>query len=389
MGRHGENIRLRNDGRWEARILITDQESGNKHYKYLYGNTYQKVKQRRDEFLKGNNLICRKASALTAVSKETLLPAMTFKDAAAGWLASKRPMVKESTYIHYENQVKKHLLPEFEGTSLAEMNSADIEAFLIKKKQSGGLLGHAPLSENSLADIMMILMQILKYAKSRGFIPAVPDCPAFSATQSPITVLSREEQKKLVDYILANETPFSLGILIALYAGLRIGEVCALQWGDFDFVSRTVTVSKTAMRIYDADGKGPAKTKVVIDKPKTISSMRTVPLTDDLAYYLSSRHDDNESFVITQTDKCMEPRVCLDRYKRLLHRAGLPDYNFHLLRHTFATRCVEQGVDIKSLSEIMGHANVSITLQRYVHPSMELKREQINKINEPALSGQN
>ncbi len=389
MGRHGENIRLRSDGRWEARVFVADQTSGGKRYKYLYGKSYQEVKQRRDDFLRGNVFAYQRLPAIPAASKAQLPPEVTFGTVAADWLAAKRPMVKESTYIHYARQVERHLLPEFESMSPAEIDSVRIETFLTRKKQSGSLAGHTPLSANSLADIKLILMQILKYAKAHGLILMVPDCPATPFIQRPVIVLSREEQETLVCYILAHETVFTLGILVALYAGLRIGEVCALKWSDFNLTSGTVTVSRTVMRIYDADGDDSAKTKVLIDKPKTISSLRTIPLTEDLIFYLSSRQGGDDTFVITGTDKCMEPRVCLDRYKRLLRRAGLPDYNFHLLRHTFATRCVEQGVDMKSLSEIMGHANVSVTLQRYVHPSMELKRKQINKINEPALRGQN
>lgn len=391
MGRHGENIRFRSDGRWEARILNSHQENGKRRYKYIYGKSYQEVKQRKEDYLRGSAPAQQTCPASLPSAKTQPVPNVdvVFECVAVNWLSAKRSVVKESTYTHYVNQIEKHLLPTLGKIPIQEIDSAKVEAFLTGKKQSGRLSGGAPLSASSVADIKLILMQILQHAKVHGLLSAVPDCPAIPCTQPPISVLSKEEQKMLVSYILDNETPFTLGVLIALYAGLRIGEVCALQWGDFNFSSGTVTVSKTIMRIYDLNGERAAKTKVVIDRPKTHSSLRTVPLTEDLAIYFQAHHGNDDAFLVTGTGKFMEPRVCLDRYKRLLHRAGLPDYNFHLLRHTFATRCVEQGVDMKSLSEMMGHSSVSVTMQRYVHPSMALKREQINKINEPALRGRN
>lgn len=376
MGRHGENIRQRTDGRWEARTLVISPESGAKHYKCIYGRSYREAKQRREAFLRGQTVPDQ------ATPGQRQLPTgenrenhdVLFSEVAASWLAAKQPLVKESTYIHYANQVEKHLLPTLGTVPVCEIDSAMLETFLTDKRQSGRLAASAPLSANSVADIKVILTQILKYARSHGVIPAVPQCPAMSYIRPRIHVLSREEQEALVNYVLEHEAPFTLGILIALYAGLRIGEVCALQWGDFHFTSGTVTVNKTVMRIYDMNGESAARTKILIDKPKTLSSLRTVPLVDDLADYFSARSGKDNAFIVTGTEKLMEPRVCLDKYKRLLRRAGLPDYNFHILRHTFATRCIEKGVDVKSLSEMMGHANVSVTMQRYVHPSMALKK---------------
>ncbi len=391
MGRHGENIRLRTDGRWEARTLVISQGSGKKHYKYIYGRSYREAKQRREEFLRGQTIPNQPAPARQqSPVKENKCSdsGVLFAEVAANWLMAKQPLVKESTYIHYTNQVKKHLLPTLGAIPVCEIDSVLLETFLTDKRQSGRLSTGSSLSANSVADIKVILTQILKYARSHGIIPAVPDCPAVSYIQPKINVLSQEEQETLVNYVLEYETPFTLGILIALYAGLRIGEVCALQWGDFNFSSGTVAVNKTVMRIYDMNEGSTARTKVIIDKPKTLSSLRTVPLIDDLAGYFSARKKKNDTFIVTGTEKFIEPRVCLDKYKRLLRRAGLPDYNFHVLRHTFATRCVEKGVDVKSLSEIMGHANVSVTMQRYVLPSMAQKKEQINKLAEPAFRGQ-
>ena len=190
------------------------------------------------------------------------------------------------------------------------------------------------------------------------------------------------------DQLFSRPDPLHLGILLSLYAGLRIGEVCALQWGDFHFDNGTVAVNKTLLRIRNMAPGAKCRTKLVIDKPKTQCSNRIIPLPEFLVPYLLAQRQGPEVYVLTGKRHFMEPRVCLERYKRVLRLAGVQPYTFHTLRHTFATRCVENGVDIKSLSEIMGHSNVTVTMQRYVHPSMDLKREQMNKLSSMAIRGQ-
>ncbi len=162
-----------------------------------------------------------------------------------------------------------------------------------------------------------------------------------------------------------------------------------MQWNDFDCKNGTVCISRTVSRIAVTGGQTAAKTKVVIGTPKTDCSIRTIPLPATVFQYFMQRRRNGDCYLVTGTEKYMEPRVCLARYKRFLHRAGVSDHTFHTLRHTFATRCVENGVDVKSLSEIMGHADVRITMQRYVHPSMDTKKAQVNKLPCFQISGQN
>ncbi len=179
---------------------------------------------------------------------------------------------------------------------------------------------------------------------------------------------------------LQEDSPFCLGILISLYGGPRIGEVCALQWGDFDFQNGTIRINKTIFRIQNLENGERKGTRLVIDSPKTDCSLRTIPLPGTILQYCQERRREDSIYVMTGTEKPMEPRACLARFKRLQKRLGLQEHTWHSLRHTFATRCVESGVDVKSLSEIMGHSDVEITMQRYVHPSMDTKREQVNKL---------
>ncbi len=196
---------------------------------------------------------------------------------------------------------------------------------------------------------------------------------------------SRTEQTKLVQYLSENADHYSLAVIISLYCGLRIGEVCALKWRDLNLDTGVVTVSKTLIRVQDKDEQNADKTKVVMQNPKTESSIRKVPMPECIRKELASRfHDSPEFFVITGTSHFMEPRVCLRKFKKIVTDLGMPEYTFHACRHTYATRCIELGIDAKILCELLGHASVKTTLDRYVHPSMDIKKEQVNKLSQLA-----
>lgn len=385
MGRRGENIRKRADGRWEARVVQGRPIRGKTNYKYFYGNSYQNVKRKKKEFL-----LERCQFQQQPVQQSLTQPPPqedchddaepVFRDAARGWFASKRPVVKESTYSCYTVLVTKHILPALGNVQLSKFDAAMLGDFLLEKKAHGRLKDGGSLSDKTISDLKVILMQILSFAKAHGMMDAVPECPSLSSRQPEASVLSKQEQEQVVEEALKEDTPFSLGLLISLYGGIRIGEVCGLQWKDFDCKNGTVSISKTVSRITVTDGQSDSKTKVVIGTPKTDCSARIIPLPASVFQYFMAHRRAGDCYLVTGTTKYMEPRVCLDRYKRFLRRAGVSDHTFHTLRHTFATRCVENGVDIKSLSEIMGHSDVKITMQRYVHPSMDSKKTQINKL---------
>lgn len=374
MGRRGENIRKRKDGRWEARVVQGNPVLGKTSYKYLYGRSYQEAREKKKAFLS-----CRASPAARPPAAEDCGGEVLVRDMAEQWLASKKLMVKESTFACYATMIQKHILPELGKVPVNMVHSALLSEFLEKKKSSGRLHGGA-LSDKTVADMKSLLMQILRFAKAREALQTLPECPPIGNRQPDISVLTKQEQNQVEERVLKENTEFSLGVLLALYSGVRIGEVCALQWKDFDWQNGTVTIKKTISRITNTDEQAVFKTKVVIATPKTDCSVRTVPLPVSVFHYFMQHRRGDDCYVVTGTTKYMEPRVCLDRYKRLLRRAGVADHTFHTLRHTFATRCVENGVDIKSLSEIMGHSNVKITLQRYVHPSMDTKKAQINKL---------
>ncbi|MCC8162226.1 MAG: site-specific integrase [Lachnospiraceae bacterium] len=391
MGRHGENIRKREDGRWEARVIQGAPREGRTNYKYFYGKSYRNVKRKKTEYL----LLLESEGAgsadmpspgrMAGSAAEKLL----FRQVVEEWLASKQTIVKESTLACYTTMAEAYILPKLVDLSPAQIDVSVLAGFLAEQKEHGRHKNGGMLSGKTLADLRMILMQILSFAKARGMIRAVPDCPSVSVRPAAPCVLTKREQELLEQAVLSEDNPFSLGILLSLYGGLRIGEVCALRWGDFDRGNGTVHISRTVSRIADLDASTPSRTKLIIDTPKTDCSIRTVPLPAPVFRYLVQRSQCGENYVVTGSAKYMEPRVCRERYKRLLRRAGVPGHTYHSLRHTFATRCVENGVDMKSLSEIMGHSDVKITMQRYVHPSMDAKREQIDKLPCFDVSGQN
>ncbi len=252
-----------------------------------------------------------------------------------------------------------------------------------------GPIGKGGLSPKTVADIRSVLLQILLYAQRRQY-PCAAQSHMFypKNRQSATRIMTREEQAKLETVLFQCPDPLHLGILTALYAGLRIGEVCALQWGDISLESGTIRIHKTMLRIQDLTPDARRKTKVLIDCPKTESSNRVIPMPSFLMAFLKPHRMAKDVYLLTGKRAYMEPRICLEKYKRLLIRAGLDSFTFHTLRHTFATRCVENGFDAKSLSEILGHANVNTTLQRYVHPSITLKQEQMNCLENISILGQ-
>ena len=197
-------------------------------------------------------------------------------------------------------------------------------------------------------------------------------------------VLSREEQRCLTEYLMTDMDDCKFGILLSMFSGIRIGELCALRWENISLKDNTVKITSTMQRIRELDGDG--KTKILIGSPKSDTSQRIIPLTEQAASLCDRmKSQDKDTYILTGSDKYMEPRTLQYRFERYTRECGLEGVHFHTLRHTFATRCVEVGFEIKSLSEILGHANTSITLDRYVHSSIDLKRDNMNKLNAVGL----
>lgn len=242
------------------------------------------------------------------------------------------------------------------------------------------------LSAKSAKDTAVILKSVLKYISKHYGVELI-DVVMPKYTENEIRVLSKEEQRIFVDYLIEDMDNCKFGVLLALMTGLRIGEVCALRVGDISLKDRIVTVRETMQRIKNLNSDG-TKTKIVLTAPKSETSSRVVPLTNT-AYELCKEKISGvvpNAFLLTGSEtKYIEPRTLQDKIKKYSNACGIEDVHFHVMRHTFATRCVEVGFEIKSLSEVLGHSSPRITLERYVHSSIEFKKQNIAKLEAVGL----
>lgn len=370
MARHGENIFKRKDGRWEARVVVRGEDR--RTYRSLYGATYTEVKAKKEDFLR--------RSPLTAVPYQGRRA--TLERISELWLAGVYGTVKESTYTRYHRTVHAYLIPTFGSREISKLDSRAVNKFRDTLLLSGGRQGGG-LSEKTVTDILSVLKLILSFAADEGYTiqsTAQIRCP--KSKKKDIRTMPADELERLEELLLKSDDELSLGILLTLHTGIRIGELCGLRWEDLRSDRSSIIIARTVERIAELDPtkKAKAKTKIVIDRPKTDASMREIPLPKLLYEYLISRRGEAGAYILTGTDKPSEPHTLYVRYRRLLRRNGFESNTFHALRHTFATRGAESGFDTKSLSEILGHSDVSTTLRTYVHPSVEQKRRQMESL---------
>jgi len=372
MARHGERIRKRKDGRWEARYKIGNAENGKTLYKSLYGKTYAEVKEKLREIECGLNI------ESTQKQKSKL-----FSYALNEWFASIKLNLKKSTIHKYEYLITKHILPDLGDKRISKLDANTVNAFAERKLESGSLKNSNGLSKSYVRTMMLIVSAALDYAAQEGWCKSVSSkIYKPSPDKNELKILSDLEQRYLEKKLVENLSVTSVGILITLKTGLRIGEICALKWEDFDLTNNILYVRSTISRIKNPLGNG---TILTIDTPKTNSSLRAIPFGNDLKNILIQfKNKTTSCFVVSDKKEFLSPRTFEYRYHTFMKQHHFPELNYHALRHSFATRCIEYGVDVKSLSEILGHSNVSITLNTYVHSSMELKRTQLEKL--PALS---
>lgn len=375
MSRRGENIYKRKDGRWEGRYIKERRANAKIHYGYVYGKTYKETKLKMEDA----QAALRKSFHSGEGQEQANI---TFAALAEKWICEKKAQFKESTVVRYQNLMKWYLLPTFGACFLEELTYARIYEFSTELLLNGGCQKRG-LSPKMVSDILSLIHNILQYANRIG-LPVAAGNIAISVKQpkKQVRIFSIEEQKKLYGYLKENDNYTSLGILICLFTGIRIGEVCALTWKDISIAEKTIFVHQTMQRI-QTNRAEKKKTEVLITDPKSSCAIRQIPIPNEISKMLETVKALPEAFLLTgSSSKYVEPRTLQYRFKRILQKCGIDDANFHALRHTFATRCVEAGFDIKSLSEILGHANVNITLNRYVHPSMELKRNNMQKLLE-------
>lgn len=371
MPKRGENIYKRKDGRWEGRYIKSRIHDKIK-YGYVYARTYKEVKCKLID-VSGNVVISHTANQRISGDNFAII--------ADEWFNSLKPQLKESSIVKYTNILNGYLFPGFGQRQIFDITRDDVVSFSKELLISGGVKGNG-LSPKTVTSIISVLKNILEYASQvKNF--KVVDIRGISVKQSqkPMRILSRSEQNKLSQYLCENLTLCNLGILLCLYTGLRIGEICALKWEDISFDEQYLYVHRTMQRLQKEDGNE-SKTRILISAPKSDCSIRKIPLPDEIFRLLTEyKHPVNTYFLTGKSHKYIEPRTMQNRFKAVSKKCGIENANFHALRHTFATRCVELGFDAKSLSEILGHSSVNITLNRYVHPSMELKQKNMNMLS--------
>lgn len=302
--------------------------------------------------------------------EERILP---LREVADLWKENKRSMVKHSTFCAYMLILKTHLLPKFGDATV--ITESEAQQFVLDKLNSG-------LSRKTVRDIMAVLKEVAKYGAKHSIFK-MPVWEIYYPTETTarrLPVLSLTDHRKLLGELSANPTTQNIGIMIALCCGLRIGEVCALQWNNVDLQRRIITVANTVSRVYNCEGM---HTEHYLSSPKTKSSNREIPISPVLLNALRAvkRQQSGGDYVVGDGSKAKEPRTYRETFSRLLRRLNIPPIVFHGLRHTFATRCIESQCDYKTVSAILGHSNVATTLNLYVHPNIDQKKRCIDRLN--------
>ena len=361
----GENIYKRKDGRWEARFISGRKPDGRAKYTSIYARTYAAAKTKLED--RKRMIVTRPAGSCRMTVKELFV-----------WYLS-QVEIKPSTQARYAFLVEHHILPQLGSVFVASLTANQLSDFLNQKRKSGRLRGGG-LSAKSVRDIGVLIKAALRFASTEyHFYCDALNAKLPKAKQREIEPFSAWELEQLKKGLSPLPNHKDAGILLSVNGGLRLGEVCALRVSDIDFRNGTVSIERAVQRV-----RQNGKTQLIIQTPKSEKSVRVVPLPNDMMEYLKKAVSGlpKNAYVLTgRTDKPMEPRTYQYFFASVLRRCGLKKRCYHTLRHSYATRCIEKGVDIKSLSEMLGHADVTTTLRLYVHPSMDSKRQAVQKIS--------
>lgn len=367
MPRHGENIRKRKDARWEGRYRDYNLDKKKVIYRSVYGKTYAQVKTKLQEAKERRNTQEQKAFC----ENEQVL----FGAIADEWLTEIRKKRKYSTYVKYEKTYVKYIKDKLSKFTLGNIKE---DITIIERLFSAKNMG--VISDNTIYNIYGIINRIIDFAECEHHI-TISKLKQNNKKESTggVEIFNPTEQAKLLSLLMDEPDMMKLGILVCLSTGLRLGEICALKWEDIDFSQSILYVQRTVQRIANPIRQDfEPKTILLEGEPKSVFSNRTIPFPQSLLRLLIQYRQ--KGIYLLNGDKPMEPRTYQKYLKRCLKNAGVSNKTFHALRHTFATNCINSGTDIKSLSEILGHSDVKITLNRYVHPSIDTKRKHLDTL---------
>lgn len=365
MSRKGENIRKRKDGRWEARY-IKERGTGSTatKYGYVYAYSYNEVRKKRQE------LITRLDSESTMDPPASDL---TFNQIYLLWLGSVQNELKPSTLSCYKNLAQKHLVPHFGELEISQMTDKLVQGFVRQKKDV--------LTASTMRLLSVIFNHIIRYASANYESSCSNLTISYAKNHSKQKFLMKNaDYSKLETYLLNKDSTSAFGLLLGMQMGLRIGEVCGLLWSDIDLDTGILSVNRTVSRISLLENNV-KKTLLYIGTPKSKSGIRQIPMTQFQIEMTKIKMGNPDHFILTDNAQCSEPRSIQRKFKRILKKLDIPDTNFHTLRHQFATRWIEYGFDYKSLSEVLGHASASTTMNIYVHSNAEQKQKYMEQLH--------
>ena len=362
MSKRGENIYKRKDGRWEGRVQTAAPE---RRRISVYGKSYREVRDKMREM---------------PIYRDTGNGREKISDAVIRWLASKEAVLKPSSVVKYRHLAHRYILPFWGKKCIGDLHR-DALAVFVRSLTAGQPGTGVVLSHGTAWDVLMILEKSVRFSGSREFIIDKSDLAGTRGGHRRV-VLSEAEQHRLERYLLTDTDEKKLGLLLCLYTGLRIGEICAMRWGNIHLSEKTMSVTATMQRLQRTDATAGKRTIVMETAPKSRGSQRVLPIADFLIGHLRARENVSPTaYLLTGSERYIEPRSYENFYKSALSASGIPRNNFHTLRHTFATRCVECGVDIRTVSELLGHSTTKMTLDFYVHPTMNTKKNSIRRLS--------
>lgn len=387
-GNNEGTIRKRPDGRWEARYTIGFDDAGKQMQKSIYGKKRSDVSQKLSQIL------------MDIVTDEYVAPN---KISVGQWLDTwlrdfAKVTIRPSTYISYEGYIHNHIKPKLGKLALQDLTTEKLQVFYNERTEKGRVDGKGGLSPKTLRNLHNMFHEALEQAMKNKMISqnVSNNCVLPKQHKKEMSVLSRDEQKRLLTCLGSERLGFA--VLLGLSTGMRIGELCGLKWTDIVLEQRLVLVRRTLQRVksslIDRANGADSKTKIIEGMVKTDNGYRDIPIQDKIFAKLieykqmqqaekahaGSGYTDEDYVFANQIGRAIEPATMRDMFNRLLAQANLGHYNFHALRHTFATRAIENGVAVKAVSDILGHSTVQLTMDLYCHASVELKREAVDKM---------